>query len=470
MADHAEGGNNVFVYMGGNQRVPRNVTHVRVHKSVKIIRRRAFDDCIYLVSIEMHDGVEIIEPYAFSKCSSLINIKLPGVRVIGAGAFEDCASLADVEFGDNLETIGRCAFNRCTSLRSIRLPTVRVIGKRAFYGCVKLMEAELSENLETIEGWAFEECPCLRHIAMPLREKLLQNNYVFNNCHALSQVDLVGGIQKTISSLLLESWRQEMKDIIDRINQVLPNTPTIDKTTVIQRLMESVLEWINHHKSEHYTLLKNNMTQLELALWDANLPNVDAVASRVEARVTCGANIIIPYVLSFLNDDDAFPLLGYDQAILRDAMEGKGCTNKVQKGVDAAKVKFYKCSSEGCTNQALKGRVCMKHGAKMKRCSSDGCTNQVINGGVCVRHGAKVKRCSSEGCTNHAKTGGVCIKHGAKVERKLCNYEGGCANIAKRGGVCIRHGAVCNRSEGCTSFVKKGGVCTRHGAKKQGKL
>ena len=32
----------VFVYMGGDQEVPRNVTHVRIHKSVKIITREAF--------------------------------------------------------------------------------------------------------------------------------------------------------------------------------------------------------------------------------------------------------------------------------------------------------------------------------------------------------------------------------------------------------------------------------------------
>ena len=32
-----------------------------------------------------------------------------------------------------------------------------------------------------------------------------------------------------------------------------------------------------------------------------------------------------------------------------------------------------------------------------------------------MRHGAKVtvKLCSSEGCTNNAKKGGVCIRHGA---------------------------------------------------------
>ena len=99
-----------------------------------------------------------------------------------------------------------------------------------------------------------------------------------------------------------------MNDEIDRINQVLPNTRTDLKTSAIQQWMERVLERIEHYKSEHYTLLKNNMTQLELALWKSNLPNdVDAAESRHEARVTCGANIIIPHVLSFLNDEEAFP-------------------------------------------------------------------------------------------------------------------------------------------------------------------
>src|SRR5210317_1869431 len=49
-----------------------------------------------------------------------------------------------------------------------------------------------------------------------------------------------------------------------------------------------------------------------------------------------------------------------------------------------------RCSSEGCTNQAVRGGVCIKHGAKHKRCSSEGCTNQVVKKGVCWRHGAKV--------------------------------------------------------------------------------
>eukprot|EP00986_Skeletonema_menzelii_P009149 scaffold4081_cov145-Skeletonema_menzelii.AAC.4 len=100
--------------------------------------------------------------------------------------------------------------------------------------------------------------------------------------------------------------------------------------------------------------------------------------------------------------------------------------------------KRRECRSEGCTNQAQQGGVCVKHGAKVKRCSSEGCTNKAVKGGVCVKHGAKVKRCSSEGCTNNAAKGGACIRHGAKV--KLCSSEG-CNNMALKGGVCWRHGA-----------------------------
>ena len=68
MADEGDN-NDVFVYMGGDQQVPWDVTHVRVHKSVKIIPFRAFFRREHLVSVEMHDGVEIIEEGAFNNCN-----------------------------------------------------------------------------------------------------------------------------------------------------------------------------------------------------------------------------------------------------------------------------------------------------------------------------------------------------------------------------------------------------------------
>jgi hypothetical protein len=321
--DHADDGgdNDVFVYMGGDQRVPRDVRYVRVHKSVKVIRASAFCDCEHLVSIEMHDGVEIIEEDAFLGCRSLRSIKLPGVRVIGEMAFDECRALTEVEFGNKLDTIGREAFDR-TSLRNIKIPKVRVIGARAFFGCEQLTGVELSKDLETIGGRALGDCRRLRRITMPLKDDMFDeiddDFHVFHNCGDLSQVDLVGGIHKTVSSLLLESRRNEMNDEIDRINQDLPNTPTIDKTWVIRRWMERVIRRIEHYKSEHYTLLKEFTTLLELALWKAKLDEefgeflsredntrakkakIDMKALRQEKRITSGANIVIKNVLPFL--------------------------------------------------------------------------------------------------------------------------------------------------------------------------
>jgi len=202
--DNDDDDDDVFVYMGGDQEVPLNITYVRVHQSVKIIRRRAFYFCSNLVTVEMHDGVEIIEEEAFRRCYDLSRINLSSVRVIGRSAFR-CTSLADIEFGDKLETIGEYAFS-CLDLRNIKLPNVRNIEEGAFHGCEHLTEVALSKDLLRIETEAFSDCPQLRHIAMPLKDNLL-GNQVFNEWNELSQVDLVGGIHKTVSSLLLERWR-----------------------------------------------------------------------------------------------------------------------------------------------------------------------------------------------------------------------------------------------------------------------
>jgi len=348
-----EGGNNndnVFIYMGGDQEVPRDVTHAVVDRSVDTISAWAFGNRRQLASIEMHDGVKLIEDGAFEFCSSLKGIKLPGVRVIEQCAFFHCEALEEVEFGNQLETIGYEAFYCCTSLRIVKLPKVRAIEDNAFVNCEQLTEAELPKDLERIGHGAFQCCPRLRRIVMPLKNDILNplNHGDFNifcECDKLSHVDLVGGIHKTISSLPLDRWRNEMNEEIGRINQVLPKTHVNCKTKKIHQWTGRVLQRIQHYKSEHYALLKGNMTQLELALWKSKLQGEEfslssdlcaslekkmtflelarwkakvdeefagAKRARLEARVNCGANIIIPHVLSFLNDEDVFPTLNHN--------------------------------------------------------------------------------------------------------------------------------------------------------------
>ena len=127
-----------------------------------------------------------------------------------------------------------------------------------------------------------------------------------------------------------------------------------------------------------------------------------------------------------------------------------------------AKVK--RCCHEGCTSRARNGGLCMRHGAKGKHCSHTGCSSRVRNGGLCMRHGAKVKRCCHERCTSLVQNGGLCIRHGAKVKR--CSHEG-CASHAKKGGVCKSHGAMVKRCghEGCAKNPSMGGFSSRRGEK-----
>eukprot|EP00986_Skeletonema_menzelii_P010370 scaffold5047_cov127-Skeletonema_menzelii.AAC.14 len=271
-------GNNIFVYLGGDQEVPDGVTHAIIHPSVKIVPRRAFYYRQQLVSVIFHDGVEIIEQDAFSGCKSLRGIKLLGVREIGAGAFKYCNALSDVEFGDEIETIGADAFLCCPSLRSIKMPSVRTIQQFAFGRCSQLNDVEFGIDLETISYYSFYNCN-LQRIVIPLKDNLFplsaneQRYNQFDYCSNLTTVDLVGveGMHNTISSLLLESWKDEMNGEIDRINQELPNNPQNEKTGLIHQWIRSVMDRMEHYKAEHNRLLKEHMTQLELAVWKVKI-------------------------------------------------------------------------------------------------------------------------------------------------------------------------------------------------------
>ena len=71
-----------------------------------------------------------------------------------------------------------------------------------------------------------------------------------------------------------------MNQEIDRINQVLPNTSSFEKSDAIHHWIGSVINKMDHYKSEHNQLLKENMTQLELAVWKTNLNEETSILTR----------------------------------------------------------------------------------------------------------------------------------------------------------------------------------------------
>ena len=314
--DNVGGGDDVFVYTGGEQEVPLDVKRVRIAENVDTIPTRAFQGRLQLIEVEGHDGLRKIEQWAFCECTSLRRAsKMIGLIEIEANAFCGCTALSQLEF-DKLESIGRGAFSDCNSLKSINMVSIRMVGNNAFLRCDELTDAVFGRDLERIEQWAFNECTALRQIIIPLKDNLIIDNSAFIYSNELSRVDaLVGEIHKTISSLQMESWRNEIQREIDRINQILPNIRFgIDKAGAILRWISRVLGRIEHYKSEHEILIKEAMTLLELALWKAKILNetdekkcnvskkakIDAQAARKEHRVTCGASIVIKNVLPFL--------------------------------------------------------------------------------------------------------------------------------------------------------------------------
>ena len=310
-ADHAVEGffdGDIFIYRGG--RAPLHVTHVLIDESVDDVEDNAFDGCECLLTVDTHNSLRKVGKMAFSGCRSLRQINLKSVVEIDQRAFYGCENLEFVEFGDYLKTIGKSAFSYCFSLKHLKLPSIIAIGLAAFWNCKRLKDVELSGRLQTIGKSAFWECERLQRIALPLKRDLfeyhdsLQRYSQFDRCDQLTTVDLVGGTQRTVASLHMESWRTDMNGSINRINQVLPSTLANEKTGEIKSIID------------HYVHVKEGITLLELALWKAKLDekennseelrtkkaDVDAEieCARNEKRITCGADIVIKNLLPFL--------------------------------------------------------------------------------------------------------------------------------------------------------------------------
>lgn len=317
MADHAaednDAGNvDIYVYRGG--RAPQHITHARIDESVEVIEEGAFCGCDNLVYVETHNRIRKIELRAFSFCRSLPRIDIKSVVEICRNGFSRCEKLQFVEFGDKLESIRTYAFGLC-SIEHLKLPSVVSIDDNVFLDCTRLIDVEFSDKLERLSTWAFNGCRSLQRIAIPLKRGLFSDDNVFDGCEQLKIVDLVGGVQQTVTSLYMESWRADMASEFNRINQILPETAAIEKTRTIRQWMDSVSDRLDYYKTEHTICIEEAVTLLELALWKAKLDEKEDVCKkpavkkvminseedvRKECRVTCGADTVIKNVLPFL--------------------------------------------------------------------------------------------------------------------------------------------------------------------------
>eukprot|EP00984_Skeletonema_dohrnii_P017540 scaffold8007_cov78-Skeletonema_dohrnii-CCMP3373.AAC.4 len=263
-----------FIYNGGEV-IPPGVTRVRIDESVTVIPNDAFRGNPSIEEVKCHDGVKTVGGWAFCMCTSLRIVIMPGVEVVEKYTFFDCKGLTDVEC-DKLEIIRYRAFDGCKSLGSINLPSAKIVEMSAFYKCTALTSVKFGNKLERIEKCAFDDCTSLERITIPLKDGIITRDSIFQDCYNLKHVDLVekAVLRDTIAALLMEEWRNDMKDKVGVINQILPTAPAGDwfrgdaggKAQAVRMWISSVLHKIVDYKAQHRSLLNEAATILQHAL------------------------------------------------------------------------------------------------------------------------------------------------------------------------------------------------------------
>ena len=190
---------NYFLFRNGVT-VPKTVTHVHFHSSVKYVdpwyyngfsyfrQHEVFTNCRALVKVVLNNGLEKIGENTFGHCSSLCHIIIPSsVTSIDDWAFWNCSSLATVVLNNGLQRIGKRAFNNCRSLHHIIIPpSVTTIDVEAFLGCINLETVLLHDGLQTIGTKAFSGCRSLLNIDLPTTVTAI-GEHVFRGCAVTSK-------------------------------------------------------------------------------------------------------------------------------------------------------------------------------------------------------------------------------------------------------------------------------------------
>ncbi|MBO7263292.1 MAG: leucine-rich repeat protein, partial [Alistipes sp.] len=168
-----------------------NLLHIKLPKSVKILKPESFYGCTSLTSVGDLSNITRVSYNVFRDCALRGDIYMPNltggvlegtfrnsgidtvsslgsVTSIGGsnqanGAFRDCKNLTKVVLPPTVTYLGIGAFEYCSSLKEINLEAVESISAEAFWGCTSLeMEVLALPNLKSIGASAFRSVPIKR--------------------------------------------------------------------------------------------------------------------------------------------------------------------------------------------------------------------------------------------------------------------------------------------------------------------
>lgn len=189
------------------------IKKVRIKQGITSIASRAFDECMYIETIEIPESVTKIGWRAFHDCLSLESIILPDtvtefegewtdtVAYNEAGwVFEGCEKLKDVKLPAGLTSIPTGMFDKCSSLKNCQIPSgVTVIGGSAFRDCSNLENIIIPDGVTQIGCDAFSGCEKLKKIVIPDTVTIIEDA-TFYNCKSLENITIPTGVSAISNS------------------------------------------------------------------------------------------------------------------------------------------------------------------------------------------------------------------------------------------------------------------------------
>ncbi|KAL7542975.1 hypothetical protein ACHAXR_012277 [Thalassiosira sp. AJA248-18] len=217
----------LFLYTGQERAtIPKDVTRIRVHSSVKIIPPHAFLEQTKLEVVELCEGLEEIGEHAFHGCVSLRSIIIPStVAWIFNYAFHNCTMLEYVELGEGLLEIGAGAFSFCALRQHIQ--------NLALY---QVIVEKYPENLITEDKWG--ALPILYAVwgnaPSEVIEFLIESHKARYPAHDLNWV-------KMMETLSMGSPPKTVKNLLDMQRNSFPNQ-SIDWDKVLPKVLGKMEE------------------------------------------------------------------------------------------------------------------------------------------------------------------------------------------------------------------------------------
>ncbi|KAL7544150.1 hypothetical protein ACHAWF_007538 [Thalassiosira exigua] len=288
----------------------------------------AFEECSGLKEVYLGNVIKI-GVCAFESCFSLVSLNLPpSVAEIGRGAFRDCLFLKELDLSHlGLLKIEKETFKGCILLESLALPnTLLVIEKQAFHTCDELQNLTIPPTLKEIGESAFQGCRSL--VAVHFGQGVHHvGDQAFDDCISLGSINIApnsfviewgddpsctlakgtsfpsadGGVERTVISRYLGQSKRFLAEVEEKINGILGRQDrTKEEKLDMIRSMITHVKMVDAATCLELALLKSSMDR-EWNLTSAPITRKRRRETRVCSRVICGAEIIIPNVLRFLD-------------------------------------------------------------------------------------------------------------------------------------------------------------------------